>query len=178
MVELPPRPPLSAEEVIEERGVEVRIVGDEKDVSSPRRSVMKGSDALHRVFLRERSELPPAVGIERVDRASAFGGAFGMLRLEPDEEAIDLATLDVGQDHADIDHLVVARKESGRLDVDEGEEPVRRRVRWRSGRRGPTIQLAQKRRYLLRPESERRGDESQDQRPREHEEPPPGTRGF
>jgi hypothetical protein len=35
VVELSPRPPLAAEKVIDERGVEVRVVGDEKDGPSP-----------------------------------------------------------------------------------------------------------------------------------------------
>jgi hypothetical protein len=61
VVELSPRPPLAAEKVIDERGVEVRVVSDEKDGSSTGDSMMKGNDAFDRVFLRKSSELPPAI---------------------------------------------------------------------------------------------------------------------
>jgi hypothetical protein len=94
MVELSPGASLAAEQVIEERGVEVGVVGDEKNGPISCRAAVEGDEPLDGVSRREGSLLAPLLGVERVHRPRSLRRALRMVGLEAEEEPVDLASFE------------------------------------------------------------------------------------
>jgi hypothetical protein len=84
---------------------------------------VESSQAVERRGRRECPETQPVLCIERVYVTRSFGNAVRVLRLNPQEQAVERAAVQVGHHQPEIDHFVVARHEPGGLDIHESEKP-------------------------------------------------------
>jgi hypothetical protein len=85
--------------------------------------LVKSSQATYRRGRRECPDAPPVLCIERVHLTRAFGQPLGVLRLDPQEQAVDPYSIEVRHHEAEVDHLVVSGNEPGGLDIHESEKP-------------------------------------------------------
>ncbi len=110
--------------------VEPGVVGDEQHISFAAHFLVKRDDFGHRVLLTYSPQFFPARHIKTVHPPRALIDALGVGRHDADVTSPQLLALQVGVDHADIDHFVEGGVKAGRLHINMGQDPAIRVLRW------------------------------------------------